>query len=121
MGGIGMKVRLKNGEVLNIASYYRITLESCDGWGNPIEVDWKDVKQILDDDGYPLGMSKFPEGRIIELHPDIDWETRRYEIAKAMLPVTSEWKDIYGHRVMVGEAAIAAVAYADALIEELKK
>lgn len=114
-----MKAKLKNGEVIKIADYDFVELEHCDSYGDPIQVKWNEINQILDDDGCPLGMPKFPAGIIMQ--SNVDWEARRYEIAKAMLPVTSEWKDIYGHRVMAGEAAIAAVAYADALIEELKE
>lgn len=115
-----MKVRLKNGEVLNIASYYRITLESCDGWGNPIEVEWKDVEQILDDDGCPLGMPKFPKGRIIELHPDIDWEQRRYEIAKEITAALAANPYEQMVRASGEELSKWGVEIADALIEELE-
>lgn len=114
-----MKAKLKNGEVIKIADYDRVELGHCNSYGNPIQVKWDELEAILDDDGCPLGLPKKVAGAIIM--PNIDWEARRYEIAKVMLPVTSEWKDPYGHRVMVGEATIAAIAYADALIEELKK
>lgn len=51
----------------------------------------------------------------------IDWEQRRYEIAKVMLSAVFESKDSYGYRITLKEAATEAVSYADALIEELKK
>lgn len=52
---------------------------------------------------------------------DINWEQRRYEIAKVMLSAVFESKDSYGYRITLKEAATEAVSYADALIEELKK
>lgn len=51
----------------------------------------------------------------------IDWEARRYEIAKAMLTVTSERVDMYGYKINRTEATKSAIDYADALIEELKE
>ncbi|MBO8472522.1 MAG: hypothetical protein IAB81_02700 [Bacteroidetes bacterium] len=51
---------------------------------------------------------------------EIDWEQRRYEIAKEMLPITCDRRKPYWNKIR-GEEVVAAVAYADALIEELKK
>ena len=53
----------------------------------------------------------------------IDWEQRRYEIAKDMLPVIYvDDKPRYGEDYFtLQEAAHEAVRYADALINELKK
>lgn len=51
----------------------------------------------------------------------IDWEQRRYEIAKEMLPITSEWKDAYGNRLMIIESINNAISYADKLMEYLKE
>lgn len=116
-----MKAKLKNGEIIKIADYNQIVLEHCDSYGNPIQVNWSDVKQILDDDGIPLGISKLNTGSIIT--DTIDWEQRRYEIAKEMLPVLCERqrKSEYIERLRYNEAANLAIEYADALIEELKK
>lgn len=92
-----------------------------------MEADAADVFNI------PAGMCylcKIPDGTLryvlatnVEIVDDsnIDWEQRRYEIAKEMLPVTSEWRTIYDIRIGRTEAAVRAVAYADALIEELKR
>lgn len=52
---------------------------------------------------------------------EIDWEQRRYEIAKEMLAMTCNFTDAYGYRITAGEAASRAVFYADALIDKLKK
>ena len=53
----------------------------------------------------------------------IDWEQRRYEIAKEMLSVIySDDKPQYGEDYLTPQqAANEAVRYADALIRELKK
>lgn len=57
------------------------------------------------------------------IQSEIDWEQRRYEIAKEMLPAiyvdnkTREGEDY----LTLHEAAHEAVRYADALINELKK
>lgn len=47
-----------------------------------------------------------------------DWEKRRYEIAKSVLP---DFKDGSNVLLSAEEAAKCAVHYADALISELKK
>ena len=111
MGGIKMKVRLKNGEVLKIADYHRIVLDSCDSWGNPIEVDWKDIEQILDDDDLPLGMSKKINGMTL-IPKSFDLDERRYDIALSVL------QKVNGNpREMVNYA----LQVADILIDELKR
>lgn len=56
----------------------------------------------------------------------IDWERRRYEIAKEMLPISAKSVNADAKDWMVGmsypkASAILAIRYADALIEELKK
>ena len=47
------------------------------------------------------------------MNENIDWEQRRYEIAKHMLS--------YNIHYTPKELAVKAVSYADALIKELKK
>lgn len=60
-----MKARIKKtGEIINIAEYAKVVLESCDSYGDPLELGFDEV-EILQD------------------KPDnIDWEQRRYEIVK---------------------------------------
>ena len=58
------------------------------------------------------------------IHSEIDWEQRRYEIAKEMLPaaIYVDDKPREGEDYLtLHEAAHEAVRYADALINELKK
>lgn len=93
-----MKARIKKtGEIINIANYAKVTLDQCDSYGNPIELGFDEV-EILQ-----------------EPKSDIDWEQRRYEIARECtaslmrIEITSEY------------AAKISVEQADALIAELKK
>lgn len=54
----------------------------------------------------------------------MDWEQRRYEIAKEMMPVAyQESRNILlrGGTVEIGDIVKASVEFADLLIAELKK
>lgn len=63
-----MKARIKEtGEIINISDYARVTLDKCDSYGSPIELSFDEV-EILQ-----------------ERSDNIDWEQRRYEIAKSMM------------------------------------
>lgn len=60
-----------------------------------------------------------------EPHKNIDWEQRRYEIAKEILPYLKDIKR-YDHnsnlmKLTYHQCAYEAIKYADALIAELKK
>lgn len=104
-----MKARIKEtGEIINIAEYARVALDKCDSYGDPIEMSFEDV-EILQDKS-----------------DDIDWEQRRYEIAKEMMPLMCQSfkhfaESDVGDRFSKEDCAYHAVRYADALIEELKK
>lgn len=109
-----MKARIKKtGEIANIADYARVTLDQCDSWGNPIELGFDEV-EILQ-----------------ETTSDIDWEQRRYEIAKNCINGilgNDEMKDLANDagvemncRYIPTNVAKMSVAFADALIAELKK
>lgn len=109
-----MKARIKKtGEIINIADYARVTLDKCNGYGTPIEMSFEDV-EILQDKSDDI----------------IDWEQRRYEIAKAaMNGILSNEKEVqcacyeYKQEINTTPEAVAkyAVACTDALIDELKK
>lgn len=94
-----MKARIKKtGEIINIAEYARVVLESCDSYGDPLELGFDEV-EILQ-----------------EKTDNIDWEQRRFEIAK----------DIYSRNYENGEVtakacAKIAVERANILIAELKE
>lgn len=102
-----MKARIKKtGEVVNIADYAKVTLDRCDSWGNPLE--------------YPLDEVEIIEERA----DDIDWEQRRYEIAKEMLTVIFQETKEYSSSGGISDyhdIPKLAVDYADILIAELKK
>lgn len=62
-------------------------------------------------------------GTALEFEKNIDWEQRRYEIAKAVMQgrLSNQYGDVLvGERDFAGVAA-NAVEFADALIAELKK
>lgn len=97
-----MKARIKKtGEIINIANYAKVTLDQCDSWGNPIELGFDEV-EILQ-----------------EPTSDIDWEQRRYEIAKEMMKTVILTDG--GANTGTENLAIWCVGCADALIDELKK
>ena len=102
-----MKARIKKtGEVVNIADYAKVTLDRCDSWGNPIELGFDEV-EILQ-----------------EPASDIDWEQRRYEIAKEMVTVIFQETKEYSSSGGISDyhdIPKLAVDYADLLIAELKK
>ncbi len=110
-----MKAKIKKtGEIINIASYATVPLESCDSWGNCLNFSFDEV-EILQ-----------------EKTSDIDWEQRRYEIAKEAIgaimsnddfygQVLYENAQLYGRRGIPSAVSNAAVVFADALIAELKK
>ncbi len=53
----------------------------------------------------------------------IDWEQRRYEIAKAAMQriLSNQWDDVMNNPEEYQYVATSAVKFADALIAELKK
>lgn len=98
-----MKARVKaTGEIINIADYARVTLDRCDSYGNPIELSFDEV-EILQ-----------------ERSDNIDWEQRRYEIAKsAMQGFCSNPHE----QIMSADSNVVAewsIGFADALIKKLK-
>lgn len=110
-----MKARVKaTGEIINIADYARVTLDRCDSYGNPIELSFDEV-EILQ-----------------ERSDNIDWEQRRYELAKVVMKAltsNSFWMKNLG--VCLNESSnrnidaieivsIESINYADALIKKLK-
>ena len=127
-----MKVRLKStNEVLNVADYNMVTLDKCDSYGNPIQVPMEDIDNVYDNDGHPIGIPKLQVGGILSVENNIDWEQRRYELAKeAMTAIMSNecfYKQVLDEGAEKGERCImksiskASIEFADALIEELKK
>lgn len=101
-----VKARIKaTGEIIDIASYARVTLSKCDSYGDPLELGFDEVEILT------------------EKTDEIDWEQRRYEIAKAAMQgrLSNQYGDILvGERDFKGVAE-SSVEFADALIAELQK
>ena len=110
-----MKARIKKtGELVNLAPYAKITLNTCDSYGSPIELSPEEVELVQETSD-----------------SNIDWEQRRYEIARTVLPycaVTTRTILMSGHgigdqyagKTIPDAVSEQAIQYADALIERLK-
>lgn len=110
-----MKARVRaTGEIINVADYARVTLDRCDSYGNPIELSFDEVEIFQ------------------ERSDNIDWEQRRYELAKAAMQgiLSNETEVNYACseadykkeevRTVPKSIAQFAIACADALINKLK-
>ena len=96
-----MKARIKTtGEIVKLAEHARITLDMCDSYGNPIELNPEDVELISDDNGDASTTG---------------WNQVRAQASIGAMQVLLG-KGIYAYK----DLAIHAVGYADALVEELK-
>ena len=99
-----MKARIKKtGEVINIAEYAKVVLESCNSYGDPLELGFDEV-EILQDKS-----------------DDIDWEQRRYELAKELMKGFASNPHNQCVDATTETLAQWSVGGADALIAELKK
>ena len=97
-----MKVKIKKtGEIVNIADYARVTLDSHDSYGNPLELGFDEVEILQENTS------------------DIDWEKVRIKAAiSALQRLTSNPNSSFAAD---DELAKWSVSCADALIAELKK
>lgn len=110
-----MKARIKKtGELVNLAPYAKITLNTCDSYGSPIELSPEEVELVQETSD-----------------SNIDWEQRRYEIARTVLPYCAETTrtilmsghgigDQYAGKTIPDAVSEQAIQFADALIERLK-
>ena len=100
-----MKARIKKtGEIVNIADYVKVTLDRCDSWGNPVELGFDEV-EILQ-----------------EPASDIDWEQRRYEIAKSALQgFCANPEPSIVHEITFNQLVEWSIEITDILIAELQK
>lgn len=104
-----MKARIKKtGEIVNLASYARITLDQCDSWGNPIEMKPEDVELIQ------------------EPTEDKHWQDVRECAAIAAMQGMMANPELLESTGFSGtyykwHIERKAVEYADALVEQLKK
>ena len=98
-----MKARVKaTGEIINIADYARVTLDKCDSYGDPIELSFDEV-EILQ-----------------ERSDNIDWEQRRYELAKAAMQGFCSNSHEQVMNASLNMTVEWSLGFADALIKKLK-
>lgn len=98
-----MKARVKEtGEIINIAEYARVVLDKCDGYGNPVDFGFDEV-EILQ-----------------EKYDNIDWEQRRYELAKAAMQGVLSNPAFCGTYSKREAPIIIALDCADNMIKKLK-
>ena len=101
----------RTGEIVEIIRY------SCDG----SYTEFLDSKGIVRN----LPISYYDNFEVVE-EDTINWEQRRYEIAKVMFPYAAQGVNAEPRDWMKGmsypkASAVLALRYADALIEELRK
>ena len=114
-----MKKRIrKTGEIVDVTNYYHyIPFERNDS----DFVSYIDSKGIEHSKVHGLNLNFDFEDVGEEFTKEIDWEQRRYEIAKDMMAafLSNSCSNVHGGTVE--KQANDAVLYADALIAELKK
>lgn len=121
-----MKYRIrKTGEIIDVVSYSGLTStirDKNDDWVDYIDSNGNEIRHAQ--------LNKYWDLELVnETETDIDWEQRRYEIARDVLASSSikTAVDLLGAGYSIGEdnmgvaCAKQAVAMADALIVELKK
>lgn len=105
-----MKCRIKfTGEIVDVFSYgsngtYTYYVDSCGKTTTSKLNYYKDLEPIIEN----------------ELTSEIDWENRRYEIAKAILTGYSSGEGFYSGVTRTAEHCACAIEYADELINQLK-
>lgn len=115
---MNIKARIrKTGEIVDVIAYSPYVKRIC----SADYVSYIDSKGIEHDT--ERGLNFYWDFEPIENIINIDWEQRRYEIAKAamqdLLNATSVER--FTLRIKPSAIAEAAIEYADVLIEELKK
>lgn len=114
-----MKAKLKNGEVINISEYATLSLDKCNSYGDPVEVDIEDIKAIYNDDGSILGMPKLNPSSLLQVHNGTDWEKVRIQAAiAAMQGLCSNENFTYTNEDGIAKASLSQ---ADALVKILKE
>ena len=99
-----MKAKIKaTGEVFNIASYATVTLDNHDSFGNPLEKSFEEVEIIQ------------------EKSSDIDWEQRRFELAKAAMMGIMGNCDENLCQMEIPKIVKITIKCADEMIKQLKE
>lgn len=111
-----MKKRIrKTGEIVDVIDWFNFYRTERDKEDTVSYIDSKGVEHHNE-----RGLNLWWDFENMEevLSTDIDWEQRRYEISKSVLPCFRDGSNVW---LSAEEAAKCAVYYADALIAELKK
>lgn len=120
------KIKLKTtNNIIDVLEHCRINIVRHDSYGNSwttsLNINLNDIDTIYDNKNEKILFNKNSISK-----DNIDWEQRRYEIAKEVLPFIM--KDKYYNKFTdryvnytKEEVAKIAITYSDALIEELKK
>lgn len=99
-----MKAKIKTtGEILKVADYAVIAMESCDSYGNPLEYSPEAV-ELIDD---------------TPAKDNIDWEQRRFELVKAAMQglLSTHSPGLFDKKLL----AVLSVDYADTVLAEYMK
>lgn len=101
-----MKARIKaTGEIINIADYAKITLDTCDSWGNPIEVQPEEIELIQ------------------EVSKDEHWQDVKERAAIAAMQgiLANTYLHHTANNGTYREIVIRAIDYATELVNKLKE
>lgn len=93
-------------------------------YGQAMEIDYNLFPEVKWEDKEPLKVDIVPKNNQREKHEEskfIDWEQRRYEIAKAAMQGYCIALGMDDDSETYNDIAIGAIRVADALIKKLKK
>lgn len=114
-----MKARIKKtGEIVNIADYATITLDSHDSWGNPIEVKPEEIELIDENEEIDENVKEMYEQWGIESPLQDYWYEVKERASIAILQGLLSNSSAKGN---IKDYVKCATEYADTLIAELKK
>lgn len=113
----------KTGEIIDVVSFGGNSIERDSASDFVSYIDSKGIEHYKEPLNYYWDLEEIESTEIHEIKKDIDWEQRRYELAKAamqgLLNATSVER--FTLRIKPSTIADASIEYADALIKELKK
>lgn len=114
-----MKARIKKtGEIVNIADYATIMLDSHDSWGNPIEVKPEEVELIDENEEIDEKVNEMYEQWGIESPLQDYWYEVKERASIAILQGLLSNSSAKGN---IKDYVKCAIEYADTLITELKE
>lgn len=109
-------------DILRVGQLYAEWKKNGLDWVSSVHgVGWKAISKMTDLCGECERREREREEREAEVASSIDWEQRRYEIARNVLAARAANSSDYLYKDEMGDEARDAVEIADALIAELKK